>query len=45
MAMFYESFVSASGLYELGNVISGGKHIKNMSGTIQIKKMTNEDKE
>lgn len=43
--MFYESFVSASGLYELGNVISGGKHIKNMSGTIQIKKMTNEDKE
>lgn len=43
--MFYEIFGSASGLYDLGNVISGGKHIKNMSSTIEIKKMTNEDKE
>ncbi|MFX1456526.1 MAG: cyclophilin-like fold protein [Promethearchaeota archaeon] len=45
VVLFYDSFGSASGLYELGNVISGGEHIKNMSGTIQIKRMTNEDKE
>ncbi|MFX1339662.1 MAG: cyclophilin-like fold protein [Promethearchaeota archaeon] len=36
VVMFYDSFGSASGLYELGNVISGGEHIKNMSGTIKI---------
>ncbi|MEJ2279945.1 MAG: cyclophilin-like fold protein [Candidatus Lokiarchaeota archaeon] len=44
VVMFYDSFGSASGLYDLGNVISGGEHIKNMSGTIQIKKVTNRDK-
>jgi hypothetical protein len=44
VVMFYDSFGSASGLYELGIVISGGEHIKNMSGTIQIKKVTNRDK-
>ncbi len=43
VVMFYDSFGSASGLYELGNVISGGEHIKNMSGTIKIKKMTDGD--
>lgn len=41
VVMFYDSFGSASGLYELGNVISGGDYIKNMSGTIQIKKVIN----
>ncbi|MFW9771461.1 MAG: cyclophilin-like fold protein, partial [Candidatus Thorarchaeota archaeon] len=35
VVLFYDSFGYASGLYELGNVISGGEHIKNMSGTIQ----------
>ena len=44
VVIFYDSFGSASGLYELGRVISGGEHIKNMSSTIQIKKMTNGDK-
>ncbi|AKB49489.1 Conserved domain protein precursor [Methanosarcina barkeri str. Wiesmoor] len=39
VVMFYDRFGSAGGLYELGNVISGGEHIKNMSGTIQIKKV------
>lgn len=39
VVMFYDKFGSAGGLYELGNVISGGEHIKNMSGTIQIKKV------
>ena len=43
VVLFYDSFGSASGLYELGNVISGGEHIKNISGTIQIKRMTNDD--
>jgi hypothetical protein len=44
VVVFYDSFGSASGLYELGNVISGSEYIKNMSGTIQIKKETNRDK-
>jgi len=44
VVMFYDSFGSASGLYELGNVISGGEHIKDMSGTIQIKHLTNASK-
>jgi hypothetical protein len=39
VVMFYDKFGSASGLYELGNVVSGGEHIKNMSGTIQIRKV------
>ena len=43
VVMFYDSFGSASGLYELGNVISGGEHIKNISGMIKIKKVTNRD--
>jgi hypothetical protein len=44
VVMFYDRFGSASGLFELGNIISGGEHIKNMSGTLQIKKVTNGDK-
>ncbi|MFX1358415.1 MAG: cyclophilin-like fold protein [Promethearchaeota archaeon] len=43
VVMFYDSFGSANGLYELGNVISGGEHIKDMSGTIQIEKITTRD--
>ncbi len=38
VVMFYDSFGSASGLYELGHVISGGEHIKNMTGILHIKK-------
>lgn len=38
VVMFYASFGSAGGLYELGNAVSGGEHIKNMSGTILIEK-------
>ena len=38
VVMFYEDFGSAGGLYELGHAVSGGEHIKNMSGTIQIEK-------
>ncbi|MFX1240692.1 MAG: cyclophilin-like fold protein [Promethearchaeota archaeon] len=45
VVMFYDDFGSASGLYELGNVISGGEYIKNMSGRIQIKKMASNVKE
>ncbi|MFW9912348.1 MAG: cyclophilin-like fold protein [Candidatus Thorarchaeota archaeon] len=41
VAIFYDSFGSASGLYELGNVISGGEHIRNMSGTINITEVKN----
>jgi hypothetical protein len=44
VVMLYDRFGSASGLYELGNVILGGEYIKNMSGTIQIKKMITGDK-
>ncbi len=39
VVMFYDKFGSAGGLYELGNVVSGGEHIKNMSGTIIIEKV------
>lgn len=39
VVMFYDSFGSAGGLYELGYAISGSEHIENMSGTIQIEKV------
>jgi len=39
VVMFYGNFGSYSGLYELGHVISGGEHIENLSGTIQIDRM------
>jgi hypothetical protein len=39
VVMFYDNFGSAGGLYELGNVVSGGEHIKNMSGMIEINKV------
>jgi hypothetical protein len=38
VVMFYGSFGSAAGLYELGHVISGSEYIPEMSGTIQIEK-------
>lgn len=38
VVMFYKDFGTASGLYELGHAVSGVEHIKNMSGTIEIKK-------
>ena len=38
VVMFYDSFGSASGLYELGQAISGSEHIKGMSGKIEIEK-------
>jgi hypothetical protein len=34
--MFYGSFGSAPGLFELGHAISGSEYIQGMSGTIQI---------
>jgi hypothetical protein len=36
--MFYDDFGSASGLYELGFVVSGVEHIESLSGTIEINK-------
>lgn len=38
VVMFYKDFGSASGLYELGQAVSGAEHIKDMSGKIAIKK-------
>ncbi|HEY9128664.1 MAG TPA: cyclophilin-like fold protein [Sulfurovum sp.] len=38
VVMFYKDFGTASGLYELGEAVSGVEHIKNMYGTIEIKK-------
>jgi hypothetical protein len=38
VVMFYGSFGSAAGLYELGHAISGSEYIQGMSGTIQIEK-------
>ncbi len=38
VVMFYGRFGSASGLYELGQAVSGDGYIKHMSGTIQIEK-------
>ncbi len=37
VVMFFGNFGRASGLYELGNVVSGKEYIKDMSGTIEIK--------
>lgn len=41
VVMFYGDFGSASGLYELGQVVSGSEHISGMSGTIQIQRYGN----
>lgn len=37
VVMFYGSFGSASGLYELGQAVEGTEHIRSLSGTIQLK--------
>jgi hypothetical protein len=34
--MFYRDFGSASGLYELGNAVSGIEFLEGMSGTVEI---------
>jgi hypothetical protein len=41
--MFYGSFGSAGGLYELGTAVSGAEQIKDMADTIQIGANTNEE--
>jgi len=38
VVMFFGSFGSAPGLYELGQVVSGGELIKELSGKIEIEK-------
>ena len=38
VVMFYEQFGRASGLYELGQVVSGGENIPKMPGMIRIEK-------
>ena len=38
VVMFYERFGRASGLYELGHVVSGGEHIQKMSGMIRVER-------
>ena len=38
VVMFYGRFGSASGLYTLGQAVSGGEYIQGMSGTIRIEK-------
>ena len=36
VAVFYRNFGSATGLYELGHVVSGGENLSAMSGIIEI---------
>ncbi len=36
--MFYKKFGSASGLYELGQAVSGSEYIRDRAGKIQIEK-------
>lgn len=43
VVMFFGSFGSANGLYELGEVISGGEFIESLSGMLQIIKGKNND--
>ena len=38
VVMFYASFGSAAGLYELGHVVYGREHIQDLSGTVGIEK-------
>lgn len=37
VVLFYKDFGTASGLYELGNIISEKEYIKDISGTVEIK--------
>lgn len=41
VVMFYDSFHSASGLYELGNAIEGVDQISSLSGQITVEKIEN----
>lgn len=41
VVMFYDSFSSASGLYELGNAIEGSNQIRNLTGQITVEKVEN----
>jgi len=38
VVLFYDSFGSASGLYQLGRAVLGAEHIKNLSGTIHFER-------
>ena len=38
VVMFYGSFGSAAGLYDLGQAFSGGEYIAEMTGAIQVEK-------
>ncbi|WP_320172400.1 cyclophilin-like fold protein [Maridesulfovibrio sp.] len=38
VVMFYGSFGSASGLYELGHAVQGSENIRKLSGTIRVEK-------
>lgn len=38
VVMFYGSFGSAAGLYELGRAVQGGEHIRNLSGALHLEK-------
>ncbi|KAB2890813.1 MAG: hypothetical protein F9K32_07160 [Desulfobulbaceae bacterium] len=38
VVMFYKKFGSASGLYELGEAVSGSEFVRDLSGKIQIEK-------
>jgi hypothetical protein len=38
VVMFYGSFGSASGLYELGHAVQGEEYIKELSGTIRVER-------
>jgi hypothetical protein len=38
VVMFYGSFGSAPGLYELGHAVSGSDYIQGMTGTLEIEK-------
>ena len=41
--MFYGDFGSTSGLYELGQVVSGSESISGLSGTIQVEPVAGEN--
>lgn len=38
VVMFYGSFGSAAGLYELGRAVQGGEHIRNLSDALHMEK-------
>lgn len=42
VVMFYDTFSSANGLYELGRAIEGSNQIENLSGKITIEKIRSE---